>query len=157
MMSIHQANIEDVEEILFVINKSNSEAYKKIIPPEYFREPVLTLDELLKEFEEMTFYTYRVKDYIIGVAALKVKRNEVGRILWVYVLPEHQRKGVGTSLVNHVENKAVRMKLKKLRVLTNENAYWARKFYKKAGYKMVGEIPRPWGNDIVYEKTLLDP
>ena len=58
-MSIHQANIEDVEEILFVINKSNSEAYKKIIPPEYFREPVLTLDELLKEFEEITFYTYR--------------------------------------------------------------------------------------------------
>lgn len=153
-MGVCQADIKDVDRVLFVINKSNSEAYRRIIPPEYFTEPVITLNELLKELEEMTFYTYKVKESTIGVAALRVKRGGVGRIRWVYILPGHQRKGFGTSLVNHIENEALKMGLRKLVVLTNANAYWARNFYTKLGYKMIDRIPRRWGDDVIYEKTL---
>lgn len=154
-MSIHRADIKDIEKILFVINRSNSEAYKKIIPPEYFREPALTLDKLLEDFEDMAFYTYKVEKKTIGVAALKVANDEVGQIRWVYVLPEHQRKGVGTSLMNHIENEGKKMRLKKLVIpYVHEKAYWARNFYEKLRYKMVGRRPRPWGDDVIYEKTL---
>jgi len=153
-MLVHRAKIEDLESVLFVINKSNSEAYRKIIAKKYFKEPVLTMDELLEDFERMSFYAYRIGKDTVGVAALKMLNDEVGQIRWVYILPEHQRKGVGTSLVNHVENEAVKMRLKKLRVLTNDNAYWAKTFYSKLGYKMVDKIPRPWGDDAIYEKTL---
>lgn len=114
----------------------------------------MKLDELLKEFEEMTFYAYMIEGVTIGVAALRVKEDEMGQIRWVYVLPEHQRKGVGTHLINYIENKAIKMKLKKLRVLTNDNAFWAKKFYSKLGYRMIDKIPRPWGDDAIYEKTL---
>jgi len=115
-IGIERADIKDIQAILFVINKSNGEAYRKIIQPEYFKEPVLTPDKLLKEFEEMTFYTYKIEGVTIGVAALKMTEDEkVGQLRWVYVLPEHQRKGVGTSLINYIEKYAVKIRLKKLK------------------------------------------
>jgi GNAT superfamily N-acetyltransferase len=153
-MSIHRANFNDLETILFVINKSNSEAYRKIIPKAYFKEPVLTPDELLREFEKMTFYAYRIVEATIGVAALMVKDQD-GQLHWVYVLPERQRKGVGTSLIKHIEDEAVKMKLKKLRVMTSDKADWAKNFYLKLGYRIIDKIPRPWVDDIVYEKLLI--
>lgn len=153
-MSVHRADVKDIEKILFVINKSNSEAYKAIIPPEYFKEPVLTLDRLVEDFKHMTFYTYKLKDKVVGTAALKVESDDIGKIRWVYILPEHQRRGVGTSLLTNIENEATKIKLRKLRVLANENAYWARNFYTKLSYIMIKQIPRPWGDDVIYEKTL---
>jgi len=154
-MSVQRADMKDIEVILFVINKSNSEAYRKIIPPEYFKEPVLTLDELLEDFKHVIFYTYKVKDRVVGVAALKVESDGVGSIRWVYILPEHQRKGVGTSLINHIENEAVKMKLRKLIAHhVYEKAHWARNFYTKLGYKITDRITRPWGDNFNYEKTL---
>lgn len=152
-MSVHRAASKDVESILFVINGSNSEAYGKIVPPKYFKEPVLTLDKLLEDFEEMIFYIYEMGERTVGVAALKILNDQVGQIRWVYVLPEHQRKGVGSSLISHIENQAKKMKLKKLVVSSvHEKAYWARNFYEKLCYKMVGRKSRPWGDDIIYEK-----
>ena len=53
-MSVQRADIKDIESILFVINKSNKEAYRDIIPPEYFKESVLTVDKLLEDFKRMT-------------------------------------------------------------------------------------------------------
>lgn len=154
-MSVHRAASKDVESILFVINKSNSEAYGKIIPPQYFKEPVLTLDKLLEDFEEMAFYTYKVEESTVGVAALKILNDQVGQIRWVYILPEHQRKGVSSSLINHIENQAKKMKLKKLMIPSvHEKAYWARNFYEKLCYRMVGRRPRPWGDDVIYEKNV---
>lgn len=153
-MSIRRADFNDLETILFVINKSNGEAYRKIIPKEYFKEPVLTAEGLLKEFEKMTFYVYRIVEGTIGVAALMVK-DEHGQLRWVYVLPEYQRKGVGTSLIKHMEDEAVKMKLKKLRVMTSDKADWAKSFYSKLGYRIIDRIPRPWIDDVVYEKPLI--
>jgi N-acetylglutamate synthase-like GNAT family acetyltransferase len=154
-MSTRRAKADDVQAVLFVINKSNSEAYKKIIPPKYFKEPVLTPDELLKEFEKMTFYAYRMEEVTIGVAALMLIEDKVGQIRWVYILPEHQRKGVGTSLISHIEVEATKIGLWKLRILTSDKAYWAKNFYSKLGYTMIGKISRPWGDDAVFEKTLV--
>jgi N-acetylglutamate synthase-like GNAT family acetyltransferase len=147
--------MRDLEAILFVINKSNNEAYRKIIPREYFREPVLSMDELVGDFGKMTFYAYKVEENTVGVAALKVVDDEVGQVRWVYILPERQRKGAGTAIMKHVENEAKKKRLKKLLVPdVHQNAYWARDFYTKLGYTVVGRTPRPWGDNVIYEKIL---
>jgi N-acetylglutamate synthase-like GNAT family acetyltransferase len=154
-MSTRQANIKDLEAILFVINKSNSEAYRKIIPPEYFKEPVFTYDELLKKFKEMTFYTYELKGEICGVGALQTEVGSLGYVHFVYVLPEHQRKGVGTSLITYIEGEARKLGLKILRVpYVDINAHWAIDFYTKLGYKVVDKRKKPWGYDLFFEKAL---
>lgn len=151
---IREACPSDAEEILLVINASNREAYKEVIPKEYFREPVLSLAELLRDFERMSFYVYNSEGKIVGVAALEIEGEERGRIHWVYILPEYQRKGIGTALVSYVEQEARKTGLKRLRFLTVEQAYWAVNFYKKLGYTLTERVARPWGSDVFLEKDL---
>jgi len=107
-MGICRAGTQDVRAILFVINRSNSEAYRRIISPKYFKEPILTQEELLKEFEKATFYAYKIENTTVGVAALRLEEGGIGQIRWVYVLPEHQRKGVGSSHRIHRERSCER-------------------------------------------------
>ncbi|MCD6290577.1 MAG: GNAT family N-acetyltransferase [Anaerolineae bacterium] len=151
---IEKAYLSDAQEILLVINISNREAYKKVIPKEYFREPVLSLTELLRDFERMSFYVYKSEGRSVGVAALEVEGEERGRIHWVYILPEYQRRGIGTALVRYVEQKAKEIGLKRLRLLTVGQADWAVSFYKKLGYALADEVERPWGFDVFMEKEL---
>ncbi len=154
-MSVRKADLKDVHVVLSVINKSNAEAYRKIIPAEYFKEPIFTLDKLVKRFDEMTFYVYELEGKIVGVAALQIVSEDMGQARLVYILPEYQRRGIGTSLVTHIEAEAKRLGLKRLRVpYVDMNAYWAIKFYQKLGYEIVDKREKPWGYDFFFEKKL---
>ena len=154
-MNVRESDVKDVRDVLYVINRSSAEAFEKIIPPEYFKEPVFTYDELLKKFREMTFYIYELEGEIIGVAALQVESESLGNVRFVYVLPDHQRKGVGTSLVTYIEAEARRLELETLRVFyVDINAYWAINFYTKLGYTVVDKRKKPWGYDLFFEKVL---
>jgi len=152
---IAKASPDSTKEILSVINTSNREAYKDIIPEEHFREPVLSPEQLSDDFEWMTFYVYKREGKIVGVVALQVESEETGRLRWVYVLPGHQRTGIGTALVTYVEQRARKMGLKRLRLLTIGKAKWAVDFYRKLGYHLADKIERPWGCDVFMEKDLL--
>ena len=138
MGMIERASEEHAKKILDVINESNRKAYKDIIPEERFRETVLSIEELLQDFSRMSFYVYRHEGEIVGVAALHVLDKDMGRIRWFYVLPEFQRRGIGTALVTYVEHEAERFGLKKLWLITAEKAYWAINFYRKLEYKQIG-------------------
>jgi N-acetylglutamate synthase-like GNAT family acetyltransferase len=151
---IESARAEQVHEILSVINASNREAYKDVIPREYFREPILSLEQLLELLRRMAFYVCRSEGKIVGVAALDVEKEEIGRIRWVYVLPEQQRKGIGTALVTHLEGKAREMGLRKIRLHTVGGAEWAVSFYRKLGYEPADRLKQPWGFDLFMEKEL---
>ena len=151
---IEKANPEYAEEILAVINISNREVYKSIIPKEHFKEPILSFDELLEDFERMTFYAYRSGGRILGVAALLVEGEDTGRIRYVYVLPGYQNRGIGTALLTHLEQRAKEAGLGRLRALTIGKASQAVKFYQKLGYGLADKIERPWGFDVFLEKEL---
>lgn len=154
---IGKACLNDAEEILSVINTSNREAFKNIIPKEHFREPILSLEDLLEDLERMTFYVYKSEGRIVGVAALHIEGEKTGRIRWVYILPEHQRRGIGTALISHLERKGREMGLRRLRLKTIGKAYRAVNFYKKLGYNLAEEIERPWGFDVFMKKELEPP
>jgi len=155
-MSVGRAYARDIESVLQVINTSNSDAYRSIIPPDQFKDPILTLDQLHKEFENMIFYAYRLENKPVGVAALRIDEGEAGTVKWVHVLPEHKRKGVGTSLMRHIESEAKKMGLKKLRVAyVWEKAYWAKGFYTKLSYRKKEMVTLPWGDHAyIYEKAV---
>lgn len=154
-MGVFKADVGELEAILYVINESNRRAYRGIIPPEYFRDPVLTLEELKREFEKMTFYVYKKNHKVVGVAALQVEKSKVGRVRWVYVLPEFQRKGIGTSLIRRVEEEAKRIELKRLWLLVADGAHWALNFYRKLGYHVVDRVRTSRGFDLILEKRLI--
>ncbi|MBC8492312.1 MAG: GNAT family N-acetyltransferase, partial [Chloroflexi bacterium] len=120
----------------------------------YFREPVLSLEQLLADLERMAFYVHRVEGRIVGVAALHAEDEGIGRIRWVYVLPGYQRRGIGTALVAYLEGKAREMGFKRIRLVTVGGADWAVSFYRKLGYELADRIERPWGSDAFMEKEL---
>jgi len=152
---IREASVDDVDRIVEVINLSNYYAYRDIIPPEYFKHPIVTRDEILRDMMKMKFYVYEAGGRIIGVAALQPELGErVGIVRWVYIHPEYQRRGIGTTLMKHIESIAMNLNLEKLRLVTHEKAYWAIKFYEKLGYRIVGYIQRTAWRDIVMEKKL---
>ena len=155
-MSIYKAKTKDLNAILFVINESNREKYKTIIPPDYFKEPVLTTEEISELFNKMTFFMYKLNDAIVGVGALDVKDEELAEIHWVYVLPKFQNKGIGTALMNHLETEAHNKKLGILQVPTSMRAYWARNFYVKLGYRLIEERETPEGGIALFEKRLIE-
>jgi len=153
---IRRACYEDADEILEVIVKTNRVFFSKIIPKEYFKDPVLTKEELLREMKNIEFYVYELEGKIIGVSGLSIEDREIGVVRRVYVLPEYQRRGIGTALLRHIENIAKRRGLRTLKIRTSEKAFWAISFYRKLGYKMTGKIRVPWGYDVVFTKEIRD-
>ena len=151
---IRRASQGDADAMLHVINRSNAESYRGIIPAEYFKDPVLSRAELIGLLTRMEFYVYQEDGAVVGVSALSRRSEAVGELRWVYVLPEHQRKGVGTALVESLERKARENGMSDMMLFTDENAVWAIKFYEKLGYRRAGERKQPWGFDVMMKKPI---
>ena len=77
-MGVRRAHARDIELVLQVINTSNRDAYRSIIPPQQFKDPILTPEQLMKEFDTMNFYVCRVEDQLVGVAALQIDESAAG-------------------------------------------------------------------------------
>lgn len=150
---IRKARYDDTEEIFFVINTSRQKAYEGVVPPKKFRDSVLSIEELLTDFNKMTFYCYETKKKITGVIALKIE-NEIGWVRWLYILPEHQRKGIGTALLLHIEEKAQEKSLTTVRLHALRKVNWIIQFYKTRGYTPLDEVEGPYGLDLLMEKKI---
>ncbi len=151
---IEKADINCANDILQVINTSNREMYQSITPPEYFKDPYLSLEKLLQNFNEKIFYVYSCQNKIVGVVALEVECMAVGKTHSLYVLPQHQKQGIGTTLVIHLQKIAQGMGLRKLKLHVGEKTYWATNFYRKLGYEIVDKLERSWGITVVMVKEL---
>jgi hypothetical protein len=79
-MSVGKVYPRDIESVLYVINASNRDSYRSIIPSEQFKDPILTAEQLRREFESMMFYAYRLENKLVGVAALRIDESETGTV-----------------------------------------------------------------------------
>jgi len=62
--------------------------------------------------------------------------NDVTLIRHAYVLTDHQRRGIGENLLNHLVSLA---RTSEVLVGTWEAAHWATRFYEKHGFKLVSK------------------
>jgi len=151
---VRLAEESDVDRILSVINTTNRALYMDIIPPEHFRDPFVTREQLTSDLRRWLFFVYETRGNIIGTAALERSNSKAGTVYRLYVLPEFQRRGVATALMRKLEYKAKGVGLKRLRLRVMVEARWAVAFYQKIGYSKVGEIDYGWGRDHVLQKNL---
>jgi N-acetylglutamate synthase-like GNAT family acetyltransferase len=160
---IRKAMIEDLEEILAVINTTNRLFYKEIIPPDRFKDPFMTREELKQEFEQKDFYVCELESRIVGVAAFETSATHfglVGIVTRMYVLPQFQRRGIGTALIAEIESKAREQCVEEILIWTDPKASWAISFYKKVGYEEIDPAVR-YGDEAIdaritkYGKELL--
>lgn len=151
--AIRQAGEEDLKEILAVINTTNRLFYKEIVPPERFKDPFMSPEELEEELRQKDFYIFELGGRMVGVAAFEVSKRApgVGIITTMYVLPQLQRRGIGTALISEIESMARKRGIREILIWTDPKARWAISFYKKAGYREIDPAAR-YGDEAIDER-----
>lgn len=120
--------------MLAIINDA-AQAYRGVIPADRWREPYMPPDELENEIAEgITFWVAEEEGRLLGVMGIQDK-GEVALVRHAYIVPSAQRKGVGTTLLHHVEGLADKPVL----IGTWADASWAIGFYRRNGYTVVAE------------------
>jgi GNAT superfamily N-acetyltransferase len=129
---IKELSSKDVAVIYHLINLA-ADAYRGVIPDDCYHEPYMPEEELRHEMRSMTFFGWEERDKLVGVMGFQPIKD-VTLIRHAYVLPNYQRKGVGTRLLDHLK---LMTKTKELLVGTWADAVWAIDFYQKHGFRVM--------------------
>jgi ribosomal protein S18 acetylase RimI-like enzyme len=101
------------------------------------RDYVDSLEILLDSSREV--YITREDGKIIGFIVLEMNGTFKGYIKSVYVKPEKRGRGIGTSLINFVEERIFKDTPNVFLLVSSFN-YSARELYRSLGYEEVGEL-----------------
>ncbi|MFP3951581.1 MAG: GNAT family N-acetyltransferase [Candidatus Bathyarchaeia archaeon] len=130
---IKELSSEEFTNILKVVNDA-AQAYKGVIPEDRWNEPYMPTEELREEIKAgVRFHGFIEEDELLGVMGIQHVKDAT-LIRHAYVLTEHQRKGVGSRLLEHLVEKD---DTSKIMVGTWSDASWAIRFYRKHGFKLV--------------------
>ena len=132
VVMIRRLSFKDANVIWEIINEA-ARAYKGVIPSDRYHEPYMPKEELHREMKSMTFFGWQEEGRLIGVMGFQPVKD-VTLIRHAYVLPDYQRKGIGTILLNHMKQIT---KTKYLLVGTWADVSWAIEFYRKHGFKLM--------------------
>ena len=129
---IRRSRDSDLPEILAIINDA-AQAYRGVIPADRWHDPYMPRDELAKEIADgIVFWVADEGGRVRGVMGMQDK-GDVTLVRHAYVAPAVQRKGVGQSLLRHVQSLADKPVL----IGTWAAASWAIEFYRRNGFTVV--------------------
>jgi GNAT superfamily N-acetyltransferase len=129
-MAIRPLEAEDREAALAVINEA-ARWYRDFLAPGEYHEPEMTPEVWNSEARRMTWYGAWLAQKLVGVMALEYVRD-VALLRHAYVLPECERQGVGSRLIEHLEGEV--RGVRRIVVGTYRGNYKARGALEKAGY-----------------------
>ena len=131
---IRECKESDFKTIFEIINDA-AQAYKGVIPEDWWHEPYMPFEELGKEIEDgVVFWGLERDGQLLGVMGIQDK-DDVTLIRHAYVKTQAQKMGIGTKLLQHLEN----LTEKPILIGTWAAASWAISFYEKNGYTLVSE------------------
>ena len=128
---IRRCKLTDMEIIYRVIN-DGALAYKGVIPWDCWHEPYMPTAELMREMKEMSFFGWEEEGRLLGVMGFQPV-EDVTLIRHAYVLRDHQRRGIGSSLLSYVKG----LSKTQLLIGTWSDAVWAIQFYEKHGFRLL--------------------
>jgi len=134
---IRQCRASDAQRMYFIINKA-AEAYDGVIPVDCYQQPYMPMDELMGEIERVIFYGWEVNGELVGIMGMEPIKD-VTLIRHAYVLPEWQRQGIASRLLEHVRGLFAGSRLL---VGTWADASWAISFYRKHGFRLMPDKDR---------------
>ena len=129
---IRKCQAGDAKRIYFIINEA-AKAYEGIIPADCYHQPYMAIGELELEMKRLTFFGWEVNGELVGVMGFEPIKD-VTLIRHAYVLPQWQKQGIGSKLLNHLEG-LVTTPL--LLVGTWADAQWAIDLYQKHGFSLL--------------------
>jgi len=132
MLLIRKSVEADSAAMLAIVNAA-AQAYRGVIPVDRWRDPYMPPEELQKEIADgVIFWVAEEDGRLLAVMGIQDK-GEVALVRHAYVAPTAQRKGVGTSLLRHVQG----LTGKPVLIGTWAAASWAIEFYRRNGFTVV--------------------
>ncbi len=129
---IRRCNKGDLETIYSIINGA-AEAYRGVIPPDCWKEPYMTKEELQHEIDGgVEFWGYERQGDLVGVMGIQ-HIQDVTLIRHSYVRTPYRNQGIGGALLSSLRQKTTHPIL----VGTWAHATWAIRFYEKHGFRLV--------------------
>jgi GNAT superfamily N-acetyltransferase len=130
-VTIRPLTSADRDAALAVINEA-ARWYREFLPAEDYHDPEMTPAAWDAEARRLHWYGAFVGPSLVGVMALEVARD-AALLRHGYVLPEHQRGGIGSALREHLE--ACVRGVRRIIIGTYRGNYKARRALEKAGYR----------------------
>jgi len=130
---ISELSASDFNRILEIVNDA-AEAYKGVIPDDRWHDPYMSEDELREEIDSgVRFYGWIENGSLMGVMGVQTVKDAT-LIRHAYVLTRHQRRGIGSKLLEHLIGLE---ETPKLLVGTWKDAVWAISFYEKHAFRLM--------------------
>jgi GNAT superfamily N-acetyltransferase len=129
---IRKCQADDAERMYFIINEA-AKAYEGVIPTDCYHQPYMSKEELKQEMERISFFGWEVDGQLVGIMGMEPVKD-VTLIRHAYVLPQWQRQGIGSKLLNYLMGKVT---TSHLLVGTWADAHWAIAFYQKHGFNLL--------------------
>jgi GNAT superfamily N-acetyltransferase len=129
---IRPCDDRDLDEIYTIINEAAA-AYDGVIPADCYHQPYMPRQELEREARRMAFFAWDEGSRLTGVIGYEPV-EDVTLVRHAYVLPDRQRRGVGSALLGHVIGLTT---TDRLLVGTWADATWAIRFYEKHGFRLL--------------------
>jgi GNAT superfamily N-acetyltransferase len=129
--SIRTCAEADFDQIYKIVN-SAAKAYEGVIPADRYHEPYMPVEELRSEMGRMTFFGWEEAEGLVGVMGLEPVKG-VSLVRHAYVLPEYQKHGIGSRLLQRAKEIFTG---ERLLVGTWADAHWAVDFYKRHGFRL---------------------
>ena len=123
---------KDSERMYQIINEA-ARAYEDVIPADCYHQPYMSEAELGREMKRMTFFGWEENAELVGVMGLEPVKD-VCLIRHAYVLPQWQKRGIGSRLLEYIKGQFTG---KHLLIGTWADAYWAVEFYRKHGFRLL--------------------
>ena len=117
-----------------VINEA-AKAYEGAIPADCYHQPYMPKDELEQEMSRMNFFGWEVNGELVGVMGFQ-QVKDVTLIRHAYVLPQWQKQGIGSKLLDYLRGL---VSTSQLLVGTWADASWAIAFYEKHGFILMAD------------------
>ena len=145
-----RATAGDAEAVYEIVLRALRETNARDYPASVIDRLVLTLPEgVASKLEEWHAYVAVVEGRIVGTASLNDRTVRA-----VFVHPDYQGRGIGTELMNSVENAA---SVQSESTLSVQSSITAQPFYAKRGFKVVREVFYGEERTIVMSKDISSP
>jgi len=129
---IRKCRAGDTQRMYSIINEA-AKAYDGVIPADRYHQPYMTMDELAREMKRVNFLGWEVNGELAGIMGIEPVKD-VTLIRHAYVLPQYQKQGIGSELLNHLKSLDT---TPELLVGTWADARWAIAFYQKHGFSLL--------------------
>jgi GNAT superfamily N-acetyltransferase len=132
MSDIRLCRDDERTAMLGIVNAA-AEAYRGVIPSDCWHDPYMPTRDFDHEIASgVEFWGYEAGGELVGVMGIQPVQD-VYLIRHAYVLPSHQRHGVGAALIAHLRH----LTTTRMLVGTWSAATWAIRFYQRHNFRLL--------------------